>query len=125
MREGLARLARAIRKGARLCPQAFGAYTDPDTGGTSAIGAAYHALAGHTTNGRNWFGVEMPRDYVFRRCGLPRNAWVRAKGYDGITGLPLHLYISMLNDNEHLSREQIADTVEAADIYVCDLSGVL
>lgn len=105
-------LSQAIRLGAKLRPQAFGAlFVD---GGSCSLGAAYEAVGYTVRNGQ-----------VIVNSSVPR-AWVKIAGGIGkfdcpVTGcnqqrdLVLGL-VTHLNDRHHWTRERIADFIELHEI---------
>ena len=89
------KLSDAIRIGAKLRPQCHGGFSRD--GGTCALGAAAEALG---FDFRDW-GLRGPSMYeVLERLPALRSARLRGK-------------ISQWNDYEKLTREQIADRLEA------------
>lgn len=126
VRAGLARLAQAVRDGAKLRPQGFGDYeitsahqanhgdADGPLGATCAVGAAFHALTGRSpASSRNLAAaLSDVEGTIIGSCGLPSEVWfVSPKGERY-----LFVWLEEMNDEERLTREAIADTVGSAVI---------
>lgn len=100
------KLSEAIREGAKKHPQCFGRYAgwlDDGRVGTCALGAAYTALAGRRPQVE--CRSERVYDYLCKRMPEYRDYlqehWTQ---------------ICSWNDTKRLSREEIADRVEAAGL---------
>lgn len=93
------KLSEAIRKGAKLRPQCttgrfFGNI------GTCALGAAVEAVTGHPHHTDGTALAVLHKEWKFLNP--------RKKG-DGIALSSIGQKIVQMNDNEHMTREQIAD----------------
>jgi hypothetical protein len=89
------KLSEAIRKGARLRPQGTGWWHRD--GKSCALGAAYEALTGRITN--DYSGVTLETIHIM------------ATAFPAFYALTHE--IGKMNDIQHLTREQIADWLEA------------
>ena len=95
---GKLKLSEAIRIGARLRPQGFGALFR--NGESCAWGAAYEAICGYP--GHGVFGFS--DSHAGRMIGN-----VLSEYFPGIAAD----YVYERNDSEHMTREQIADWLES------------
>ena len=118
------KLSEAIRLGAMLKPQAFGALSSTDQTGTCAMGAAIQAIGSPmralrdgeaSTNGRRSTGTplvaDVPQDwqntYDAKDPVCPECAGIKVNVLAAITHL---------NDTHRWTRERIADWVETLEV---------
>ncbi len=99
------RLSEAIRLGAVLKPQAFGAIREE--GRSCALGAACDALGIRHENALPTQYPELHRSVKCPGCGSLKGVWRRLRGYE----FDLEDVIVHLNDDHRWERERIADFV--------------
>lgn len=115
------RLSDAIRLGAMMKPQHRGGILSSDGTKTCALGAALDALgkldewltrrASNAVDWAEWFGNALPPD-SYRSVKWPPAAH---KMIYGDTQYPLATVVTVLNDVNGWTREQIADWVEQVE----------
>lgn len=110
------KLSTLIREGAKLRPQTYGKSFSLDKVGekhiicSCALGAAYETLTGRANPMLNHLEV---RDLVLLKCGINPSEPNIVINPINHSPEPLTWVVLGLNDDEHWSREQIADYLES------------